>query len=185
MKFFCFLILIIFGQINLSFGQDSLDVFDESIVQICSRYGGKNFDLMISHFKDISNVQSIRIKFFESLKKVKGIDWQILIETSSSGETYSYSATAFGFTNDREIKKMEFEWITYFDKPKCRIRNLKKMESLMKAKESLFKNEYDVQTKTDYPADLIIISYKQFEKWNFRISDKPTPALINLMSFGK
>ena len=114
------------------------------------------------------------ISDMKSKKQIDSI--LVLVENSSSGETYSYYAVALVVNSKGQAFSYTYQY--YSGTEKSDLNKLKKKSDLGHFNILVEKQEYDTQEKEMYPSDLIIVSYRDSKgNWNFRLSRHPTKMI--------
>lgn len=163
---------------NPTFGQKDIYSITESVGQLTTRYStSDSFDNLLRHMCNISEKDGPRsVMISELTNKTKIDSILLLVENSSSGETYSYYAVALVTNSRGQAYSYTFQY--YSGTEKSTLTKIKKKSTLRYFNIDVSKDEYDTLEKVMYPSDLIIVSCRDSRgTWNYRLSGHPTKMI--------
>lgn len=148
-------------------------LYTNSITTINTRYVASEDVKVLAKFNQVSEVGAVRDRLYRQvLTDSKIIQPEIIIEYSSSGETFSYTTVVLG--NDSQGNLCRLDYSFYSNKERIRVRKVRCIDEFKLKFERIAKIEFDDLTKTEFPSDLVILSYFNQGQWEYRISRTPT-----------
>jgi len=169
------LLVIIYSP---TFGQKEIYSITESGQQLTKRYStSDSFENLLRHMSNISEKDGPRsVMISELTTKVKSDSILLLVENSSSGETYNYYAVALVVNSMGRLFSYSFQY--YSGTEKSTLTKIKKKSKLRHFNVNVSKDEYDTLEKVMFPSDLIIVSFRDSQgTWNYRLSGHPTKMI--------
>ena len=160
--------IIFLLQLSLFISTNTYDLlFKNSIEIINKRYSNSKDRDSFDRFNQLSAQGSVRERFYTVvLAETKIISPNIVVEYSSSGETFSYSGVVIGYDKNKKLCRLDYNF--YSNKEKVKIKRIGKTDSFNDSFLQVRQSDYDNQDKVQFPSDLMIVSYLDENKeWRF------------------
>lgn len=156
-------------------------LLEKSKIEINKRYYSAEPHKLLDTFNYVSETGAVRERFFKLILNSSKITKPILIvEYSSSGETFSYNGVVIGYNKNNKLCKMTYSFYSNTEKIKLKEINVEDFNKQMRDFKSA---EYDDQVKPVFPSSLIILSFAtDTSEWTFRLSEFPTTSISKIIS---
>jgi hypothetical protein len=174
---------LLFFQVLLLFviPTDYPGMLRSSLTKINDRYSNSVYGKLVQKLESITEDGAIRDRIYsEILTKGSITDPQLIIEYSSSGETFSYNCIVIGF--DNKTRLCYFDYNFYSNNEKFKVKTVRNSEELLNQINELQKLDYDSEKKENFPSEFVLISFLDEQGvWAFRISETPTKQIEQII----